>query len=113
MEKNVLAKYFLRLSIFLLPLVLLITVTMNLPVYADSNSGGEKINKAAAWVTRHMDKMRQETKKLGLRTDLGVKQITDVEVSQIEQKLENGSMRPKEACSHCHSKGRDSKPKGR
>ena len=113
MARMTLAKHFLRLSIFLLTLLLLISLTMSPPVYADPGSDGDKINKAAYRVTRHIEKMRQKTKMQGPRTALGVRQITDVEVSQIEQKLEKGTMRPKEACSHCHTKGRDSKPKGR
>ena len=110
MARMNLVKYFLRLSVFLLSLLLSISVTMD-PVYADSD--GDKINKAAYRVTRHIEKMRQKTKMHGPRTALGVRQITDEEVSLIEQKLENGTMRPKEACSHCHTNGRDSKHKGR
>jgi hypothetical protein len=83
------------------------------PVYADSDSDGDKINRAAARVTRHIEKMRDKTKMQGPRTALGVRQLSEVEASIIEQKLENGTMRPKEACSHCHTNGRKSKPKGR
>ena len=82
MARMTLVKYFLRLSIFLFSLLLLISLTMG-TVYADSGSDGDKINKAAYRVTRHMEKMRQKTKMQGPRTDLGVRQITDVEVSLI------------------------------
>ena len=102
MARMTLAKYLLELSIFLLSLLLLTSVTM-CPVYADSESHGDKMNKAAYRVTTHMEKMRQNTKMQGPRTALEVRQITDVEVSQIEQQLQDGTMRPKEACSHCHT----------
>jgi hypothetical protein len=114
MKIGALPNHFLRLYIFLLPLLLLISVTfLSPPVYAESGSGRDKTIKAAARVTRHIEKMREKTKMQKPRTALGVRQLTDIEVSQIEQKLENGTMRPKEACSHCHTNGRDNKPKRR
>jgi hypothetical protein len=61
-------------------------------VLAKTDIDGNKIDKATAKVTRHMDKMKQKCPGI------------DGKKKQIEQKLRNGTIRPKDACSHCHIK---------
>jgi hypothetical protein len=99
MENKVLAKYFSKSTKFLAYLLVLISLTTT-PVYAELVSDNDKSDRAAARVTRHMDKMKQKCPGM------------DEKKKQIEEKLRNGTMRPKEACSHCHIKERGSRPTG-
>jgi len=103
MSKRTLANP-LRSSIFWLTLLVWISFSVAASVPAQSDSGGGKINKAAM-VTRHMQMMRQRVTVQGRQTGLEARTITDQEVTQVEEALRNGTMRPKEACSHCHVPG--------
>ena len=94
MEKKFLSKCFLKSTTFLLSMLVLISLKMS-PIYAELNSDNDKSDKAAARVSSHMEKMKQKCPGIN-----GKKK-------QIEEKLNNGTMRPEDACSHCHTKGRD------
>lgn len=97
MARMTLVKYYLKLSTLLFSLILLVFLAMG-TVLAQMDLDGNKIDKTTAKVTRHMDKMKQKYPGI------------DGKKKQIEQKLRNGTMRPKDACSHCHIKGRSSGP---
>lgn len=92
MAKIAWTKRFRQLSTLLLSLLLLISLTMS-PVLAKMKSGGKNIDKTTARVTKHMEKMRQKCPG-----------IEEKKIRQVEEKLRNGTIRPKDACSHCHMK---------
>lgn len=91
MAKRIFDKHSFKLTTFLLSVLVSVSFTMS-PVHGKSDSDKDKIDKATARVSRHMEKMKQKCPRINEKK------------KQVEEKLKNGTMSPHEACSRCHTK---------
>ena len=102
MAKITLARHFSKLSTFLSSLLLLVCLTMS-PVYADSGSNADKIDKAINMIRTHMESIKQNNPAI-----TGM----DEKARQTEEQLRAGTISVKESCFNCHTEsGRN--PAGR
>ena len=102
MAKITLAKHLWKLSTFLPCLLLLVALTVT-PLYAFAASNGDKIDMTINMIRIHVEKVKQGNPAIS-----GI----DEKVRQTEEKLREGTISPRQACSNCHTKGQGSGPSG-
>ena len=93
MGETILVNRVLKLCVLFVSLLLFMSLTMS-SMYADSGSSGDKIDMTMEMVRTHMETMRQKFP--------GIHE----KVQQTEERLKAGVVSPKDACSNCHTKGR-------
>jgi len=93
MGRTTLAKRYLKLSLFL-SLLLLVMLILT-PFYGTFASGEGNVDRGKATLTQHMDLMVQQFPEM------------DGKKAEVQEQLSKGKM-PHEACSHCHIKGQGS-----